>query len=87
VAVGTLGRGHLTWAQDAVDPATLEGEVTFWHGLADQGSLVDEVIKPAWAEAYPNVALDTLSVPFDQLQNKYNTEASAGVGRGMQRRA
>jgi arabinogalactan oligomer/maltooligosaccharide transport system substrate-binding protein len=80
VALGTLGRGRLTVAQDAVDPATLEGEVAFWHGLGDQGSLVAEFIEPAWAEAYPNVTLDTLSVPFDQLQNKYNTEASAGGG-------
>lgn len=65
----------------AQEPATdLEGELTFWHGLTTEAQILNDTIVPAWESAYPNVTLDILQVPFDQLQNKYNTEASAGGG-------
>ncbi len=65
-------------AQDA--PADLSGEVTFWHGLGTEAELFNAQCVPAWNQKYPNVKLNVLQVPFDQLQNKYNTEASAGGG-------
>ena len=66
-------------AQD--DAATdLSGELVFWHGLGTEAPLVTEQLLPAWNQRYPDVSVEVLSVPFDQLQNKYNTEASAGGG-------
>jgi len=58
----------------------LSGELTFWHGLTSEATVLQNTILPAWAQAYPNVKVNVLQVPFDQLQNKYNTEASAGGG-------
>lgn len=72
-------------AQDGT-PAVVtdtEGEITFWHGYAAGGgeaATLDNLIMPAAQEAFPNVDFEVLQVPFDQLQNKYNTEASAGGG-------
>jgi len=65
-------------AQDA--PADFSGDLTFWHGLGTEAKLLNEQIVPAFTKEYPNVKLNVLQVPFDQLQNKYNTEASAGGG-------
>lgn len=54
--------------------------MTFWHGLGTEAKTLNEQIVPAFTQAYPNVKLNVLQIPFDQLQNKYNTEASAGGG-------
>jgi arabinogalactan oligomer/maltooligosaccharide transport system substrate-binding protein len=59
----------------------LQGELTLWHGWtgAEAETLNNDVI-PAWEAAHPGVEITTLAVPFDQLQNKFQTEASAGGG-------
>jgi arabinogalactan oligomer/maltooligosaccharide transport system substrate-binding protein len=64
----------------AAQDAQLEGELTFWHGLGTEATILNEQIIPAWEAKYPNATIEVLQVPFDQLQNKYNTEASAGGG-------
>ncbi|MDP9366480.1 MAG: extracellular solute-binding protein [Chloroflexota bacterium] len=66
-------------AQDTAG-ADLSGELVFWHGLGTEADLVTNTVLPAWQQQYPNVSIEVLQVPFDQLQNKYNTEASAGGG-------
>jgi len=66
------------WAQDA--PTDLSGELVFWHGLGTEAEVVNSTIIPAWQQQYPNVSVEVLQVPFDLLQNRYNTEASAGGG-------
>ncbi len=58
----------------------LSGEITFWHGLGTEAEVVTNTILPLFEEQFPNVSVNVLQVPFDQLQNKYNTEASAGGG-------
>jgi maltose-binding protein MalE len=73
-----MGIGAGAAAQDT--PSELEGELTFWHGLGTEAAVLNDVIVPMWEEQYPNVTLDILQVPFDQLRNKYITEASAGGG-------
>lgn len=79
VIAGLLAtRPAASLAQDA--PADFSGELTFWHGLGTEAKLLNEQIVPAFTQEYPNVKLNVLQVPFDQLQNKYNTEASAGGG-------
>ncbi|NLG27211.1 MAG: extracellular solute-binding protein [Chloroflexi bacterium] len=55
--------------------------VTLWHSWTDTNelALLDAVLA-AYKEAYPKVTVETLAVPFDQLKNKYTTEASTGGG-------
>jgi len=55
--------------------------ITLWHGWTDTNelALLDAVIA-AYTQAFPKVTVDTLAVPFDQLKNKYTTEASTGGG-------
>ena len=64
----------------AVSAQGLSGSLTFWHGLTAEAAVLNDTILPEWAKANPNVKINVLQVPFDQLQNKYNTEASAGGG-------
>ena len=78
MAMTALTAAGVAAAQDA--PSDLEGELTFWHGLGTEASIVNDVIVPLWEEQYPNVELEILQVPFDQLRSKYITEASAGGG-------
>src|SRR3954468_1105168 len=58
----------------------LSGTPTFLHGLTSEATILQNTILPAWTAANPNVKINVLQVPFDQLQNKYNTEVSAGGG-------
>jgi len=54
--------------------------ITLWHGWTGaEADALAEVIK-AFQDANPGVTVDTLAVPFDQLKNKYTTEASTGGG-------
>ena len=57
------------------------GSVTLWHGWtgAEADTLNNQII-PAWEAANPDIELDVLAVPFDQLKNKYQTEAATGGG-------
>jgi arabinogalactan oligomer/maltooligosaccharide transport system substrate-binding protein len=59
----------------------LQGELTLWHGWtgAEADTLNNDVL-PAWEAAHPGVKITTLAVPFDQLKNKYQTEAASGGG-------
>lgn len=78
-ALGAMAARSATAAQTA--PANLKGKLSFWHGLSgSEESTLTNTIVPAWKAAYPDVSLTVLKVPFDQLQNKYSTEASSGGG-------
>ena len=56
------------------------GTITLWHGWTGaEADTLAEVIT-AFQAANPGVTLETLAVPFDQLKNKYTTEASTGGG-------
>jgi maltose-binding protein MalE len=57
-----------------------EGAVTLWHGWTGaEADKLTEVIA-AFQEKAPGVTVDVLAVPFDQLKNKFTTEASTGGG-------
>lgn len=58
----------------------LSGEVTFWHGLQAEATVLNGDVLPALAAEQPDLNVEVLQVPFDQLQNKFLTEASAGSG-------
>jgi arabinogalactan oligomer / maltooligosaccharide transport system substrate-binding protein len=66
-------------AQDSEED--LSGSLMLWHGWtgAEADTLNNDIL-PAWQEANPNVSIETLAVPFDQLKNKYQTEAITGGG-------
>jgi arabinogalactan oligomer/maltooligosaccharide transport system substrate-binding protein len=61
-------------------PAEQEITITIWHSWS--GSEL-EVLNDAITQyntLHPKVTIDTLQTPFDQLQNKYQTEAASGGG-------
>ncbi|MGE3797609.1 MAG: extracellular solute-binding protein, partial [Thermomicrobiales bacterium] len=59
----------------------LSGSLTLWHSWtgAEADTLNNDLL-PAWQAAYPNVEIELLAVPFDQLRNKYQTESATGGG-------
>jgi maltose-binding protein MalE len=61
----------------APKPAALK----LWHGWTDANelALLNGAVD-AFKKANPGSTVDLLAVPFDQLQNKYTTEASTGGG-------
>ena len=54
--------------------------LTIWHGYTETEEQVFSDAVAAFIEANPNVTVDVLAVPFDELQNKSQTEAAAGGG-------
>ena len=73
VALGSLS----AMAQDATPNSDLSGELTLWHGWtgAEADTLTNDIL-PAWAAAYPNVNINVLAVPFDQLEEDQASPAS-----------
>lgn len=54
--------------------------ITIWHGYIEtEEQLLQQVIADYTAQN-PNVTINTLAVPFDELQNKFQTEAASGGG-------
>ncbi|MEJ2262960.1 MAG: extracellular solute-binding protein [Anaerolineales bacterium] len=54
--------------------------MNLWHGLTGpEEQTMAEVIQN-FETANPNITINTLAVPFNQLQNKYTTDASTGGG-------
>jgi len=72
-----------SFAVAGLGPAAAQdsGKLTLWHGWTgvEADTLNNEII-PAWKEAHPGVEINVLAVPFDQLKNKYQTEAATGGG-------
>jgi arabinogalactan oligomer/maltooligosaccharide transport system substrate-binding protein len=63
----------------------ITGKITFWHAYGSGGSGIGEPAALAKAleqfkKDYPNVTVEALDVPFDQIFNKFKTEAAAGGG-------
>jgi arabinogalactan oligomer/maltooligosaccharide transport system substrate-binding protein len=73
LSFASIGRAPVA-AQDS-------GTVTLWHGWtgAEADTLNNQII-PAWQEANPDIKINVLAVPFDQLKNKYQTEVATGGG-------
>jgi len=61
-------------------PVGVKGTVTLWHGWT---GAEEETLKATVADflkANPDAKVNLLAVPFDQLKNKFTTEASTGGG-------
>jgi maltose-binding protein MalE len=62
-------------------PAKLEpASITIWHSLKDTETAGLTTIIAAYQEQYPDISVDTLFVPFDDLRNKFETAAATGEG-------
>lgn len=58
-------------------------EVMIWHGFIEtEEALLREAVD-AYNASAEGVVVDLLAVPFDQLQNKFQTEAAAGGGPAL----
>jgi arabinogalactan oligomer/maltooligosaccharide transport system substrate-binding protein len=57
------------------------GTITLWHGWTGvEADTLNNQIIPAWQQANPDIKINVLAVPFDQLKNKYQTEVATGGG-------
>jgi arabinogalactan oligomer/maltooligosaccharide transport system substrate-binding protein len=63
-------------------PAATAEPVTIvvWHGYTETEEAAFSEAVDAFMAANPNVTVNTLAVPFDELQNKFQTEAASGGG-------
>jgi len=66
--------------EEAEAPSGEPVTISIWHGYIETE---EETFSQAVADfmaANPNVKIDVLAVPFDELQNKFQTEVAAGSG-------
>jgi arabinogalactan oligomer/maltooligosaccharide transport system substrate-binding protein len=72
-------------AGGAMDGSKITGDVTLWHaygsGSAEE-TAINQLIEKAKADN-PDANITVLAVPFDQIFNKFETEAAAGGGPDM----
>ncbi|MBA4398929.1 MAG: extracellular solute-binding protein [Chloroflexi bacterium] len=72
-------------AEPTAEPVAEPVEVTFWHaygtGSAEEIALT-KLLEQA-AVDLPNVKINVLQVPFNDVYNKYRTEVAAGSGPDM----
>ena len=54
--------------------------ISIWHGYIETEEAVFSQAVSDFMAANPNITVETLAVPFDELQNKFQTEAAAGGG-------
>jgi arabinogalactan oligomer/maltooligosaccharide transport system substrate-binding protein len=78
-----------TGASSAPAPAApitnLGGEITLWHSYHAGGS-EEKAIGDAVAQLMkdnPDLKVNVLEIPFDQIENKWSTEVAAGAGPDM----
>jgi arabinogalactan oligomer / maltooligosaccharide transport system substrate-binding protein len=64
-------------------PAALAGELTLWHsyssGAGTELEALNQVLESVQA-ANPELTVNVLEVPFNDLFNKYNADAATGAG-------
>jgi len=72
-------------AAPAEEPAAEKAEVTFWHaygtGSAEEVALT-AILEQAKTDL-PNITINVLQVPFNDIFNKYRTDVAAGGGPDM----
>ena len=76
------GRSHDFRLTIIVEDGT-QPDVTLWHGWTGAEAVTLGEVLNAFEAANPGVTVDSLAVPFDQLKNKFTTEASNGGGPNL----
>ncbi len=76
----TAAQPTATAAAAAPTNTAVPVSITVWHGFtgAEQDTLTTAISN--FEAANPGITINVLAVPFDQLQNKFTTEASTGGG-------
>jgi basic membrane lipoprotein Med (substrate-binding protein (PBP1-ABC) superfamily) len=84
-AAATAAPAQPTAAPTAAAAAGGGKTLTIWHGYHTGGTEEATInqIADAYRKANPDVTLNVLEVPFDQLFNKWETEVAAGGGPDM----
>jgi maltose-binding protein MalE len=87
LALGVLLAGLILSACGGGTPAATEAPapvtITIWHGFTGtENDTFDQVVKDFQA-ANSGITVTVLAVPFDTLQNKFQTEAASGQGPTM----
>lgn len=54
--------------------------ITIWHGYIETEERAFSQVVSDFMAANPDVTISVLAVPFDELQNKFQTEVAAGAG-------
>jgi maltose-binding protein MalE len=80
VLLSQLGTFRLKAKQSAIAYPAGSGQITLWHGYT--GAEADTLTKAVkmLTDKNPNFKVTLLAVPFDQLKNKFTTEAATGGG-------
>ena len=66
-------------AEQPVKPAE-PVTISIWHGYIETEEQTFSQAVQDFMAANPDVKIDVLAVPFDELVNKFQTEAAAGGG-------
>ncbi len=65
--------------------STIEGKVTIWHAYqtgSSEEKTFNKLVNNA-REHYPNLSIEALQIPFDQIFGKWNTQIAAEAGPDM----
>jgi arabinogalactan oligomer / maltooligosaccharide transport system substrate-binding protein len=82
LALAACGGGAPATEAPAEEPAAEPVEVTFWHAYGT-GSAEETALATILAQAetdLPNIKINVLQVPFNDLFTKYDTDVAAGGG-------
>ena len=63
-------------AAQPAEPTT----ISIWHGYIETEEATFSQIVKDFMAANPDITIETLAVPFDELQNKFQTEVASGGG-------
>ena len=77
-SVLTLGACSTDNALQGPD-SEMSGTISFWHAYATDSpevKTIDEVVIPAFNEQYPDIEVQSLAVPYDELRQKLVTAAA-----------
>lgn len=69
-----------TQAPEPTQPPAAAVTITIWHGYIETEEQLFSKAVDDFMAANPSIKIELLAVPFDQLQNKFQTEAASGGG-------
>ncbi len=74
-----------TEAPKAAEPTAAPAEVTFWHayGTGSTEEVAMTKLLEQAAKDLPNIKINVLQIPFNDIYNKYRTDVAAGGGPDM----
>lgn len=66
--------------EEATEPAAEAVTISVWHGYIETEEEVFMDFVTGFQERHPEITVEVLAVPFEELQNKFQTEVAAGGG-------